>query len=386
MSRNLVDLEVECRGHGIPLPQKYGKRELMDLLAEFYYKRDQANEKYPRLHQIPVMLARKLVDEDEAAQNKLKDRCILEPKLDGCSALIHLGCPNGRNGVINRVTTRRRSDQTYRFTERTDNFPWLRDWEVPQSLMGSILHAEFVMPKGTKTGDLTTETERNASAAIMNCGADKSAALQLQQGKGVFHVFDMLFHGGLDIRDMDLLQRRNRLNPIEGFLPEYIKVVQPYKKDLYPSVDDVFKASIKQGYEGLMVKDPSSPYSRDDGSRPKAWYKWKKRESWDGYITGYIPGEQGFTGLVGGLKITGILPDGTEHWFAAVSNVELVQRKIMSNPDGSLKQEYYNRVVEVSGQGFSARSRRLNHATLDQWRDDKPKDQCLITFGDAEGP
>lgn len=384
--RNLADLELECTENAIAMPSKYGKRELMDLLAEHYYTKNQTSEKYPRLHQVPVMLSRKLDDLTDSEQQALKGRrgLVVEPKYDGCSALIHIGFTDGKGGFINRVTTRRRSDETYRFTERTDNFPWLRDFQFDQSLRGTVVHAEFVAPAGTDTGDTVTETERNASSAVMNCGAEKSASIQTRFGHGQFHVFDILFFKGLDLRRCTLDIRRKSLSQLFDLsMTRDLHLVKPMTEG---TIEERFALALKIGYEGVMLKDPDAFYAEDEGSRPRAWYKMKKRDSFDGWIDGFIPGEAGWTGLVGGLKVWAYLPNGTPHWFAAVSNIPLVDRKLMSAPDGSLKPEYYHKVVEVSGQGFSARSKRLNHATLDRWRDDKPKDQCLVDpdgVGDA---
>jgi ATP-dependent DNA ligase len=62
--------------------------------------------------------------------------------------------------------------------------------------------------------------------------------------------------------------------------------------------------------------------------------------------------------------------------IAAVSQVTLEERKAMTAPDGSLKPEYYNRVVTFRGQQLSDKSYRFRHAVFVGWREDKTPEQC----------
>ena len=43
-----------------------------------------------------------------------------------------------------------------------------------------------------------------------------------------------------------------------------------------------------------------------------------------------------------------------------------------------LKQEYYGRVMEVTGQDISARNKRIMHAKFVKWRPDRDKQSCVI--------
>jgi bifunctional non-homologous end joining protein LigD len=86
----------------------------------------------------------------------------------------------------------------------------------------------------------------------------------------LFMAFDCLYYRGKDLRDRPLYVRRN---VIEDTLDGQ-DLVLPVRR----LADDGLKAwqqAIERGYEGLVAKDPASPYV---GGRTLKWLKVKQRE------------------------------------------------------------------------------------------------------------
>ena len=86
-------------------------------------------------------------------------------------------------------------------------------------------------------------------------------------------VFDLLRLDGMTLLREPLRRRRARLAALD--LTEPLRRAELFQV-LGPSeLDDLFNATRKRGHEGLMVKDPESPYS--PGRRGGSWVKLKKR-------------------------------------------------------------------------------------------------------------
>ena len=86
----------------------------------------------------------------------------------------------------------------------------------------------------------------------------------------LFMAFDCLYHRGQDLRPRPLATRRNVL---EDVLDDQ-DLVLPVRR----LADDGLKAwgqVLERGYEGLVAKDPASPYA---GGRTLKWLKVKQRD------------------------------------------------------------------------------------------------------------
>jgi bifunctional non-homologous end joining protein LigD len=145
--------------------------------------------------------------------------------------------------------------------------------------------------------------------------------------------------------------------------------------ELVPSLLEKFENVVNEGLEGLMFKEISGLYGI--GKRSGTWLKLKRFESVEGFITGYLPGSNAWTGLVGALLVSAYLPNGELFEFAAVSGFDFELRKAMTADDGSLREGYLGLVVEIRGQERS-KSRRYRHAVLYRWRSDRTPESCFI--------
>ncbi len=83
--------------------------------------------------------------------------------------------------------------------------------------------------------------------------------------------FDILYHSGQSLLDQSLAERRQILDtlPLSGMFAtiDLIHATNPEE------LENAFKKSIKDHYEGLIAKDPASHYT--PGRRGKAWIKLK---------------------------------------------------------------------------------------------------------------
>ena len=85
----------------------------------------------------------------------------------------------------------------------------------------------------------------------------------------IFMAFDCLHAAGRDLRELALRARRERLEYVlEGQL---ILPVRRLADDGLTAWQEV----LTRGYEGLMAKDPASPYV---GGRTLKWLKVKQRD------------------------------------------------------------------------------------------------------------
>jgi DNA ligase-1 len=122
-----------------------------------------------------------------------------------------------------------------------------------------------------------------------------------------FIAFDLLFHDGEDLLSLPLDQRRARLETQDfktedsreepefagvssniSDLPSTISLISVLRTAGSEAVQAAFKQARADGHEGLIAKDPASPYS--PGRRGKAWLKLKTSSTLDCIV---VAAEQG---------------------------------------------------------------------------------------------
>lgn len=326
--------------------------------------------------QIPPQLSRALKEVRPAnlIPRVLSDkRWVVAEKFDGVRAMAYFV-----DGHIFYLS-RNKSKGTGSYADKSDNLPHL-DLNIPE-LNGTVLDGELIF-----TGDYILSDGREVrstsvcTSSIVNAGPLKAKQLQQIHGMIAFVLFDIPIYKGEDLRDQPLGRRRPYLTKVWKelhnrqplFRIEELHVGEHADKEaLYDSV-------VANGGEGLMYKDVTAPYSRSATSRPLNWIKRKKRQTIDGYIIDYTPGEVGFKGLVGALVIAVTGENGEPFHIASVTNLPLSLREEISDPEGKLKDRYYKQVVEVEFQELTDKSHRGRHATLLRWRPDKDWTDCTI--------
>ena len=121
-----------------------------------------------------------------------------------------------------------------------------------------------------------------------------------------FFVFDVLAHGGTDAASLPLRERRRILETLTADAIDPI-VLPP----VFDDVDAALAGARNFGLEGVVVKDPSSPYRR--GLRSESWLKVKLTSTQEVVIGGIRPGRGGRTGSIGSLLLGIPGPDGLQY-------------------------------------------------------------------------
>jgi DNA ligase-1 len=89
-----------------------------------------------------------------------------------------------------------------------------------------------------------------------------------------FLAFDCLWHDGQSLIDEPLSRRRAKLDALDW--PPGLEVVAVHRAASPAAIDRIFTEARARGNEGLMAKNPASPYS--PGRRGKSWIKLKMGE------------------------------------------------------------------------------------------------------------
>jgi DNA ligase-1 len=252
----------------------------------------------------------------ESAEQALSyfQNALVEDKYDGIRAQAH--CSGGEVRIFSRTRD-----------EITESFP-----ELPEALAGlpqdAILDGEIVAWSYNATGNVATPASRRLSggrpalrAESTTVGSAPGQALPfstLQQRLGrkqpsgkliqqvpvAYLVFDVLYAGGELLLERPLLERASILDALlaaprnpeglrrsgpgrsgSGSLPSLefgddistpTQVIRAavFQASAPPELDQLFDASQARGNEGLMIKDPESPYT--PGRRGKSWLKLKR--------------------------------------------------------------------------------------------------------------
>ncbi|GAA3943567.1 ATP-dependent DNA ligase [Microbacterium soli] len=112
----------------------------------------------------------------------------------------------------------------------------------------------------------------------------------------VYVLFDLLRLDGRDLTRMPLRGRRELLEQLALGLDRPL-LVPPVFDDL----DAALEASARYGLEGVVVKDPRSPYR--SGQRSSSWLKIKHTRMQEVVIVGIRPGHGGRAGTFGSLLL-----------------------------------------------------------------------------------
>lgn len=139
--KNLAELQKECAALGIRVTTKgrASKDPYIATLRDYHWRKDHPDEP-PPAQVMPMLLGSwEDLDDDEAETIENDHHAwIIQPKLDGVRALLHI------EGDRVRITSRSVSEVTYRLSEFQDNLPHLANGL--SELNGTILDGELVCP------------------------------------------------------------------------------------------------------------------------------------------------------------------------------------------------------------------------------------------------
>jgi len=201
------------------------------------------------LHQTSFMLAEAMQTPEEIIEYFRKP-LFCEYKLDGVRAQCH------KRGEEVRIFTRRGNDSSDSFPEIVEG---LREINHDYIVDGEII--AFRDDRPLPFSLLQQRLQRK----------NVTVELASQVPLTVF-LYDILFLDGEPVFNRPLFERKKTLAQLDFSdrvrMLDYIIVT---KRD---EIETLFEESIRRGYEGLMLKDPSSTYTV--GKRGKNWVKLKK--------------------------------------------------------------------------------------------------------------
>lgn len=419
MNRTLGELVRECTKRGIVLDNgaKYTRQDLIDKLAKYHYDLLPADKKtwaldYRLSIQTP-MLCFNFKDLKPLEQKAMltSKRYIAERKWNGNRQLVIYHPAEGFAFYSRNISV-----EDYLPVEYTDKVLIKSGafFKKPEDFKG-VFKVPFVIDTEVVTDSKTIDTtifskygvvtgsELNAVSAILSINAEASRQIQMEQAPLKFMVFDVLFAGNKDIRDLPLFERIGYKEKIVNHLAG---TELAFHNSEYVIEDKkvLFEKVLSEGGEGLVLKNLDQPYISTSSRSRKTQIKWKKRVSdsmatdLDAFITGFVAADEdkSWADYIGALELSVFLTDkhGNEriHQIAAISGLPLELRKQMSEKDlnglPTLKKEYYGKVLTVNGQSVTSKSKRLAHATIGEqgwvFRTDKDKFQCLMTEAELD--
>ena len=140
--------------------------------------------------------------------------------------------------------------------------------------------------KGVLDGELLVRGEAQGSGLEVASAASFNALQQRLGRKAVsqkmlgsypafVRLYDMLFEGDEDRRELPWTERRKRLEEFAGSLePERFDVSQLIEAGSFEELEDLRLNARDVAIEGIMLKRRDSPYVA--GRRTGLWYKWKR--------------------------------------------------------------------------------------------------------------
>jgi len=364
--KNKSELQHEVGQLGITYLGTDTKEDLMDLLAVSHREHD-VSGRPPLLPQYSVMLAQRAKNLSNSQFDRLLENesglWVAEVKKDGIRAKLHLGIKG------NRIDSRHRSEITYEYVEKTNGLPHLRD--LRHYIPGTVLDGELQMPvKRIKDGKTDTDSILTSTLATVNSLPGRAIELQSKFGYCSFYAFDVLFYCGEDVRQLPYSKRYKLLCGIHIALVSYPFFKLPIQSET--DFINFYHQIVKTGGEGIMLKRLDWPYQ--SRGRGRGWFKLAKGKEIDAFVTGFVPGEGEFSGLIGSLLVS-VMEDGQPVEIGAVQPGSLGFRRNISLADGSLDEHMYNTVVEVSYM-CKTKNNRLRHAVMERFRPDKSRDDC----------
>lgn len=366
--KNLAQLQAECAALGIQVETsgRPSKEPYTTALRDHHWRTEHPAEPLPQ--QIEPMLLGSWQDLDEEEAKEIEADLhgwIVQPKLDGVRTLLYI-----EEDRI-RITGRTISEVTYRLSEFQDNLPHLADgWSA---LNGTILDGELVCPVANLgTGSTIAETSLHATTAILATSSENACRIQNGQDAHVrFHVFDILRYCGQNVTPLPLMERQDILetalrqsdNPFIERVPSFV-VNKPA----------IHRRIIACGGEGTVWKKTSSPY--EPGRRVGHWIKLKTAVEVEAFVSGFKPGKNGHSGLIGAIEFSTRQADGSSVPVAWVSSWSDEERRTMTHVGQPAKVElnpaYLGRRGLIEGLDHSEKSRRVRHARLRRWLDESP--------------
>lgn len=235
---------------------------------------------------------------------------VMEPKLDGIRAMVHID----DNEVV--VQLRNRGKDTRMAV--TENFPFLKELGKVESVNGVTLDGEIVAYKNGKKPKYQFEENDLYKVIAVNGSLPSRAAELIKTMKIEFIPFDIVRFNFQPTTDLPWKRRREILESVCKDLG-----LKPI--DYWSNLKRNYEFIVGRGGEGVILKDMSSTYTQD---RSNKWLKIKKFEDVVAYFGSQVqPGSGRLSGMVGSVSVY----DGNGNFLGFVSGIDDEMRKKMTD-------------------------------------------------------
>ena len=158
------------------------------------------------------------------------------------------------------------------------------------------------------------------------------------------------------------------LSAVKIFVRTGIHKVQR-EDQVWRGFQDYYDRIVKEGGEGVMIKNRHAPY--EPGKRSKGLLKVKRVDTWDVVITGFTEGQGKYSGLIGAVKY-GFNVGGKVVECGQASGMTDEMRVCFSRN----RKKFTGKVMELEAQEISKKL-ALRHPRFVRMRDDKRWRDCL---------
>jgi len=272
------------------------------------------------------------------------------------------------------------------------SFIWSRGEDLVTERFPEIVTATERLPDGVVLdGELVAWRQgaiRPFADLQQRIGRKKPTAAILEQIPVRFLAYDLLEEGSVDLRELPLRERRQRLEALLHGAPEALGISAPVVASSWEDLTDLRTQSRARAVEGLMLKSLDSPYGT--GRQRGSWWKWKVDPySFDAVMLYAQPGHGRRSNLY--TDYTFGVWSGTElvpvaKAYSGLSNAEIseLDRWIRSHTTekfGPVRQVEQTQVFELAYEGIAASGRHksgiaLRFPRIVRWRKDKPASEA----------
>ncbi|MGH2528124.1 MAG: non-homologous end-joining DNA ligase [Actinomycetota bacterium] len=232
---------------------------------------------------------------------------VFEAKLDGQRSLLW------RRRTIVRLITRNEKDRTSHYPDLVEAVR--RDDTAPLIADGEIVAFR---------GDVTSFARLQERMQIARPSEAQVAAVPV-----LFYLFDLIWFDGYDLSALPLLSRKSVLRRAIAFEEPIL-----FSEHLDEDGEVAFRAACEKGWEGVIAKRASAPYTH---ARSKDWLKFKCVNEQEFVVLGWTDPHGARTGL--GALLVGYHEDG-ELRFGGKVGTGFGQRELAMLTDrlGNLEQ------------------------------------------------
>jgi ATP-dependent DNA ligase len=199
---------------------------------------------------------------------------------------------------------------------------------------------------------------------------DKGDLIEAGRCQPRYTVFDVLEYNEKDLRSYPYFTRITMLD----MMLKKGEIVSPVERILVKTQDDIantFNSMLAAGYEGIMLKQPFTPY--ESGRRSKNWFKVKPVSEVDVVVIGVKPMKD-YADRIGAVSIAAY-DENNNLVDLGFCNVPLDRdtpvEQMLLQP---LTVRYQSVIEDVLTHGI-----KLRFPTFKTWRLDKKKEDCRLS-------